>query len=121
MDRFDAMRVFARIVERRSFIQAADDLGLPRSSMTDAVKGLESRLGVRLLERTTRHPIPVRRVAGRSAGPSGERRSRRDCRHAISYTRGSMRPPDTTTDPCTTVRCRPQAGCRPRARSSCGT
>ena len=30
MDRFDAMRVFARIVERRSFTQAADDLGLPR-------------------------------------------------------------------------------------------
>ena len=45
MDRFDAMRVFARIVERRSFTQAADDLGLPRSSVTDAVKGLESRLG----------------------------------------------------------------------------
>ena len=78
MDRFDAMRVFARIVERRSFFQAADDLGLPRSFMTDAVKGLESRLGVRLLERTTRHPIPVRRVAGRSAGPSREQRSPRD-------------------------------------------
>jgi hypothetical protein len=45
MDRFDAMRVFARIVERRSFTQAADDLGLPRSSVTDAVKGLEARLG----------------------------------------------------------------------------
>ena len=48
MDRFDAMRVFARIVERRSFTQAADDLGLPRSSVTDAVKGLEARLGGRL-------------------------------------------------------------------------
>ena len=46
MDRFDAMRVFTRIVERRSFTQAADDLGLPRSSVTDAVKGLEARLGV---------------------------------------------------------------------------
>jgi DNA-binding transcriptional LysR family regulator len=56
MDRFDAMRVFARIVERRSFTKAADDLGLPRSSVTDAVKGLEARLGVRLL----RHGRSVR-------------------------------------------------------------
>jgi DNA-binding transcriptional LysR family regulator len=59
MDRFDAIRVFARIVERRSFTQAADDLGLPRSSVTDAVKGLEARLGVRLLQRTTRQVSPT--------------------------------------------------------------
>src|ERR1700722_6138548 len=59
MDRFDAMRVFIRIVERRSFTQAADDLGLPRSSVTDAVQGLEMRLGVRLLQRTTRQVSPT--------------------------------------------------------------
>ncbi|HVY15392.1 MAG TPA: LysR family transcriptional regulator [Rhodopila sp.] len=54
MDRIDAMRVFARVVERRSFIRAAEDLGLPASTVTDAVKQLEARLGVRLLQRTTR-------------------------------------------------------------------
>jgi DNA-binding transcriptional LysR family regulator len=59
MDRFDAMRVFARIVERRSFTKAADDLGLSRSSVTDAIKELEARLGVRLLQRTTRHVSPT--------------------------------------------------------------
>ena len=59
MDRFDAMRVFARVVERRSFTLAADDLGLPRSTVTDAVKQLEARLGVRLLERTTRQVRPT--------------------------------------------------------------
>ena len=59
MDRFDAMRVFTRIVERRSFTKAAEDLGLPRSSVTDAVRGLEARLGVRLLQRTTRHVSPT--------------------------------------------------------------
>ena len=59
MDRFDAMRVFARVVERRSFTLAAQDLGLPRSTVTDAVKQLEARLGVRLLERTTRHVAPT--------------------------------------------------------------
>ena len=59
MDRIDAMRVFTRIVERRSFTAAAKDLDLPRSSVTDAVKQLESRLGVRLLQRTTRHVSPT--------------------------------------------------------------
>src|SRR6516164_11147387 len=59
MDRFDAMRVFTRVVERRSFTLAADDLGLPRSTVTDAVKQLEARLGVRLLERTTRQVNPT--------------------------------------------------------------
>jgi len=59
MDRFDAMRAFTRIVERRSFTRAAEDLGLPRSSVTDAVKALETRLGVRLLQRTTRQVRPT--------------------------------------------------------------
>lgn len=59
MDRFDSMRVFSRVVERRSFTAAARDLGLPRSTVTDAVKQLEARLGVRLLERTTRHVAPT--------------------------------------------------------------
>ncbi len=59
MDRFDAMRAFTRIVERRSFSRAAEDLGLPRSSVTDAVKALETRLGVRLLQRTTRQVSPT--------------------------------------------------------------
>lgn len=59
MDRFDAMRAFARVVERRSFTLAAEDLGLPRSTITDAVKQVERRLGVRLLQRTTRHVSPT--------------------------------------------------------------
>jgi len=49
------MRIFGRVVERKSFTLAAEDLGLPRSTVTDAVKQLEARLGVRLLQRTTRH------------------------------------------------------------------
>lgn len=59
MDRLDAMRVFSRVVERRSFTLASEDLGLPRSTVTDAVKQLEARLGVRLLQRTTRHVSPT--------------------------------------------------------------
>ncbi len=59
MDRLDAMRLFARIVERRSFTLAANDLGLPRSTVTETVQQLETRLGVRLLQRTTRHVAPT--------------------------------------------------------------
>src|ERR1700761_5178138 len=59
MDRLDAMRVFARIVEQKSFTAAARDLGLPASPVPDAVKQLEARLGVRLLQRTTRHVSPT--------------------------------------------------------------
>jgi DNA-binding transcriptional LysR family regulator len=59
MDRLDAMRTFTRVVDRRSFTLAAEDLGLPRSTVTDAVQQIEKRLGVRLLERTTRQVRPT--------------------------------------------------------------
>lgn len=59
MDRFEAMRLFVRIVERRSFTRAAADLDLPRSTATEAVQQLEARLGVRLLQRTTRQVSPT--------------------------------------------------------------
>jgi DNA-binding transcriptional LysR family regulator len=59
MDRLDAMRLFARIVERRSFTLAANDTGLPRSTVTYALKELEARLGVKLLQRTTRVVKPT--------------------------------------------------------------
>lgn len=59
MDRFDAMRIFTRVVERRSFTLAAEDLGVPRSTLSDVVKQLEGRLGVRLLQRNTRHVSPT--------------------------------------------------------------
>src|SRR3981189_2673995 len=55
LDRFDAVRGFTGVVGGRSFTLAAEDLGLPRSTATDGVKQLEARLGVQLLQRTTRH------------------------------------------------------------------
>ena len=54
MDRFQEMQVFIRIAERSSFTQAADDLQIPRATVTNLLKRLEERLGTRLLERTTR-------------------------------------------------------------------
>jgi DNA-binding transcriptional LysR family regulator len=54
MDRFQEMQVFVRIAERHSFTQAADDLQIPRATVTNLMKRMEERLGARLLERTTR-------------------------------------------------------------------
>lgn len=54
MDRIEAMRLYARIVELGSFTAAADDLTLPRATVTHAIKRLEARLGAQLLQRTTR-------------------------------------------------------------------
>jgi LysR family transcriptional regulator for bpeEF and oprC len=54
MDRLEAMRLYTRIVELGSFTAAADDLNLPRATVTHAIKRLEVRLGAQLLQRTTR-------------------------------------------------------------------
>ena len=59
MDRFDSMRLFTRVVDRRSFTQAAHDLGIPRSTVTQVIQQMEERLGVRLLQRTTRTVRPT--------------------------------------------------------------
>jgi DNA-binding transcriptional LysR family regulator len=54
MDRLGAMRVFAQVVETGSFAKAADRLNLSTSATSRHVAELESHLGTRLLNRTTR-------------------------------------------------------------------
>lgn len=54
MDRLQAIEIFVRVAERQSFSAAADDLNLSRQMVSDRIKELEERLGVRLLQRTTR-------------------------------------------------------------------
>lgn len=54
MDQIQSMRVFARVVEAGSFTKAAASLDLPKGTVTKLVQHLESRLKVRLLNRTTR-------------------------------------------------------------------
>lgn len=56
MDRFEEMRVFAAVVDAGSFVRAADALDLSKTAVSRHVSELESRLGVRLLHRTTRKP-----------------------------------------------------------------
>ncbi|NUT87666.1 LysR family transcriptional regulator [Pseudomonas corrugata] len=54
MDRLQAMQVFRRIVELGGFGKAADDLELPRATVSLLIQQLEAHLGVQLLQRTTR-------------------------------------------------------------------
>ncbi|WP_146006499.1 LysR family transcriptional regulator [Cohaesibacter celericrescens] len=55
MDRLETLRLFVRVLERGSFTKAAVDLGIPRSTASEAIQRLERDLESRLLERTTRH------------------------------------------------------------------
>ena len=54
MDRFEAMRIFAKVVETGSFTKAAQTLHISRTRATHLVQQLEARLQVSLLNRTTR-------------------------------------------------------------------
>lgn len=54
MDRLRAMQVFVRVVERNSFVRAAEEFGYSHGMASSIVKELERHLGVELLRRTTR-------------------------------------------------------------------
>ncbi|GBQ85863.1 LysR family transcriptional regulator [Gluconobacter albidus] len=59
MDRLATLDLFIRIVDRGSFSAAAAACGVSRPVATAAIKALESRLGTRLLQRSTRHVRPT--------------------------------------------------------------
>ncbi|KWA09768.1 LysR family transcriptional regulator [Burkholderia territorii] len=54
MDHLHAMRIFVRVAHLGSFTKAAEQLQLPRPTVSNAVQYLEKHLRVRLLQRTTR-------------------------------------------------------------------
>jgi len=54
MDKLSAMQAFVRVVEAGTFTKAADNLGLPKPTVTRLVQSLESQLDTLLLNRTTR-------------------------------------------------------------------
>src|SRR5262245_65142162 len=81
MDRIESVAAFVEVAERRSFTAAARRLARSPAAVTRAVGELEMRLGVRLLNRTTRAvsltEAGERFVAGggpRLAPPPGDER-----------------------------------------------
>jgi DNA-binding transcriptional LysR family regulator len=54
MDKLDEMGAFVRVVEAKTFTAAAERLGWSKSAVSRRIADLEERLGVRLLNRTTR-------------------------------------------------------------------
>ena len=54
MDQIQSMRAFTRVVEAGSFTKAAESLDVPKGTVTKQIQALETRLRVRLLNRTTR-------------------------------------------------------------------
>ena len=55
----NVLAAFLAVAEERSFTRAAKRVGVSRSALSHAVRGLEERLGVRLLSRTTRSVAPT--------------------------------------------------------------
>ena len=58
-DQLTVLAAFAAVADERSFTRAAVRLGVSTSALSHAVRGLEERLGVRLLARTTRTVAPT--------------------------------------------------------------
>lgn len=56
---FDELAAFAAVARERSFTRAGAKLGVSASALSQTIKGLEERLGLRLLTRTTRSVAPT--------------------------------------------------------------
>ncbi|MGI9026703.1 MAG: LysR family transcriptional regulator [Burkholderiaceae bacterium] len=54
MNKLQAMEVFVHVVDTGGFTRAAERLGIPKATVTTAIRNLETALKVRLLNRTTR-------------------------------------------------------------------
>lgn len=59
MDRLTEMEAFAMVVNQGGFTNAARKMGISKSAVSKHISSLESRLGARLLNRTTRRVSPT--------------------------------------------------------------
>src|SRR5213075_1656979 len=62
------LAAFCEVVDRKSFSQAADRLGVTQPAVSLQIRSLEKRLGTKLLDRSGRRVEPA---LGASTGPGG--------------------------------------------------
>ncbi|RZK84345.1 MAG: LysR family transcriptional regulator, partial [Methylobacterium sp.] len=91
----DDLAAFAAVARSLSFTRAAAELGLSPSALSHAMRGLETRLGVRLLARTTRSVAPT---------PAGERLLRSLNPALDEVNRGLAALADWRSEPSGTIR-----------------
>lgn len=58
-ENFNDLHAFLMVAKKGSFTRAAPELGVSQSALSHAIRGLEERLGIRLLTRTTRSVSPT--------------------------------------------------------------
>jgi DNA-binding transcriptional LysR family regulator len=58
-DNFHDLAAFVAVAEERSFTRAASKLGVSQSALSQTIRSLEAKLGIRLLTRTTRNVAPT--------------------------------------------------------------
>ncbi|OUI84169.1 LysR family transcriptional regulator [Gluconobacter sp. DsW_056] len=58
-ENFNDLAAFAAVAQERSFTRAAAKMGVSQSALSQTIRGLEERLGLRLLTRTTRSVAPT--------------------------------------------------------------
>jgi DNA-binding transcriptional LysR family regulator len=87
-DSLDDLAAFAAVARERSFTRAAAKLGVSQSALSQTIRQLEARLGVRILTRTTRSVAPteagerlLRVIAPRFEEIESELASLRELRH----------------------------------------
>jgi len=56
---FNDLLAFRAVATERSFTRAAAQMGVSTSALSHTIRGLEERLGIRLLNRTTRSVVPT--------------------------------------------------------------
>src|ERR1700733_9792796 len=90
------LSAFATIAEERSFTRAASRLGMSQSALSHSMRGLEKRLGIQLLARTTRSVSPTAAGAAllQDLTPALERIER-----AVAETRKQRESPAGRTPP----------------------
>src|SRR5215813_4942244 len=72
-DELSVLAAFLTVAEERSFTRAAKRLGVSPSALSHAMRGLEERIGVRLLARTTRSVAPTGPATTRASRPRARR------------------------------------------------